>query len=95
MTPSTPLAGRVAVVTGGTGGIGTAIVARLAREGATVIAADLQDNDHRSDASVFCALDVTSEDSVTALAARVRTDHGRLDILVNAAGIEILSLIHI
>ena len=37
-----PLSGRVAVVTGGTGGIGTAIVARLAREGADVIAAEEQ-----------------------------------------------------
>ena len=41
-TSSGPLSGRVAVVTGGTGGIGTAIVARLARQGADVIAADLR-----------------------------------------------------
>ena len=92
---NSPLAGRVAVVTGGTGGIGTAICARLAREGASVIATDLADHDARNDARAgggnvsFHALDVTSEDSVKTLAAHVTDNHGRLDILVNAAGIEI------
>lgn len=87
-----PLAGRVAVVTGGTGGIGTAICARLAREGASVIAADLGGGDlggGDSDGVHFHQLDVTSEDSVIALAAHVKQAHGKLDILVNAAGIEI------
>ena len=102
-----PLAGRIGVVTGGTGGIGTAICARLAREGARVIACDLQDTDSRrgnenvgagvgtgvgkgAGAGVsFTKLDVTSEKSVKALAGDVKRDHGRVDIIVNAAGIEI------
>lgn len=89
MSENQPLKGRVAVVTGGTGGIGTAICARLAKEGASVIAADLSDPGIDNPAVTFHPLDVTSEDSVKALAETVTKDHARLDILVNAAGIEI------
>ena len=89
MSENQPLEGRVAVVTGGTGGIGTAICARLAKEGARVIAADLSDPGIDNPAITFHPLDVTSEDSVKALAETVTRDHERLDILVNAAGIEI------
>ena len=89
MSENQPLKGRVAVVTGGTGGIGTAICARLAKEGASVIAADLSDPGIDNPAVTFHPLDVTREDSVKALAETVTKDHARLDILVNAAGIEI------
>lgn len=83
------LAGKTAFVTGGNGGIGLAICDRFAREGACVIAADLSDNDQRHADVEFLEYDVTSEsicqDSFTALASR----WDKLDILVNAAGIEI------
>ncbi|MXZ81770.1 MAG: SDR family oxidoreductase [Gammaproteobacteria bacterium] len=82
-----PLAGRVAIVTGGCGGIGRAICDRLVREGAHVFAADLVG--HCGAGVNFHEHDVTSEQSTTDLMERVRTEHGRLDILVNVAGIEI------
>lgn len=84
------LKGRVAVVTGGTGGIGRAICARLTKEGAHVYAADISEpKEPLPDGVVFARHDVTSEDSAKAVMAQVDADHGKLDILVNAAGIEI------
>ena len=81
------LQGRVAVVTGGCGGIGTAICARFIREGATVYAADISGGS--GSGARYCSLDVTCEDSTRAMMERVGDEQGRLDILVNAAGIEI------
>jgi len=89
------LEGKVALVTGGRGGIGRAICDRFAREGAVVFAADLSAEGSigatdTSPDSQFVKLDVTNEDSVkSAFAAVAAAAHGRLDILVNAAGIEI------
>ena len=84
------LSGRVAVVTGGCGGIGTAVCARLAREGATVYAADLQGGYSVTTGEVmFHEQDVTNEDSAKRLMMHLDQQHGRLDILVNAAGVEI------
>ena len=89
----TRLAGKIALVTGGRGGIGRAIVKRFLGEGAHVYAADLTEQgslaEHDADGSHFIKLDVTSEADAIAAMERVRADHGRLDILVNAAGIEI------
>ena len=85
-----PLEHRVAVVTGGTGGIGAAICTRLYREGATVIAADRDaPKVDLPDRVRHIALDVTSEDSVKAMIADIKANEGQIDILVNAAGIEI------
>jgi len=85
-----PLENRVALVTGGTGGIGTAICKRLTKEGAVVIAADRHaPNVELPDGIFFHDLDVTQEDSVTKLMDSVEYNQGKIDILVNAAGIEI------
>ena len=88
----TKLAGKIALVTGGRGGIGTPWK-RFVTEGAIVYAADLTEQgslaEHDADGSQFIKLDVTSEADAIAAMDRVRADHGRLDILVNAAGIEI------
>lgn len=87
------LDGKIALVTGGRGGVGRAVCERFEREGATVFSADLSEGgslDAATDApGAFQRLDVTSEDEVIAAMDRVRTNAGRLDILVNAAAIEI------
>ncbi|MBX2883251.1 MAG: SDR family oxidoreductase [Granulosicoccus sp.] len=86
--PAGYLKGRIAVVTGGRGGIGRAICERFVREGAIVYAADLGDtSDHGFGQSID--LDVTSERSVSDLFERIDREHGQLHVLVNAAGIEI------
>ncbi len=86
----TPLCGRTAVVTGGCGGIGTAVAARLAAEGAQVVAADLAEPKSALPPGVgYHQLDVTSEDACKRLAASLAEGPGTLDILVNAAAIEI------
>ncbi|MDW3214557.1 MAG: glucose 1-dehydrogenase [Ilumatobacteraceae bacterium] len=92
------VAGKVAIVTGGASGIGRASAVRLAEEGAIVVITDIQD-DTGKDAvaeieagggtAQFAHLDVTSEDEWIALVASVSSEHGRLDVLVNNAGIGI------
>ncbi len=86
------LEGKVALVTGGCGGIGRAICARLEAEGATAYAGDLSRGGSigtPSEAVRFVQLDVTQEMSVQSAMDLLEKEQGRLDILVNAAGIEI------
>ena len=89
------LTGKIALVTGGSRGIGRAIVARLAARGAHVIAAARGENAAETVALVHAAgglaeaaaLDVTDGAAVTALVKSIVSRHGRLDVLVNNAGI--------
>jgi len=74
------LDGKVAVVTGGESGIGAAIVTRFRTEGATALALDVADG-----ADLMC--DVTDAAAVDAAFDAVVAEHGRLDVLVNSAGI--------
>lgn len=86
------LDGKIAIVTGGRGGVGRAVCERFEREGATVYAADLTEQGSLRDAPAagyFVQLDVTDEDSVQAAMATIDRAHGKLDIVVNTAGIEI------
>lgn len=83
------LEGKTAFVTGGTGGIGSAICARFAREGAQVIAADLSQQGEQPDQVEFVAYDVTDETICQDTFAALTKRWDKLDILVNAAGIEI------
>jgi len=79
--------GKVVVVTGAAGGQGLAEAAALAAEGAAVVATDLHDEAETPDGVVYRRLDVSSQDDWNALAAFIESEHGRLDGLVNNAGI--------
>lgn len=72
--------GRVAVISGGCGGIGRAVGARLTQSGATVVVWDIADSADRR-------LDLTSESDVSAATVETIAKHGRLDILINCAGV--------
>ena len=89
---------RVAVVTGGIGGLGTAICRQLLQAGRKVIAVDLAARDERiaafrqelagfDGAISFEAADVSDFDSCQQLTTRIEQQHGGVDVLVNAAGI--------
>ena len=80
-------AGKVAIVTGGSRGIGAAIVARLASDGARVMIADLIEPARTCEDIVWLKTDATSTQDVAAVVDAVLTRWGRLDILVNNAGI--------
>ncbi len=92
------LDGSVAVVTGGSGGIGRATALVLAEAGATVVVADLDVTSSGKVAAEIngvggkawaMPLDVTDEDSVDGLFSEVARREGAVDILVNNAGIAI------
>lgn len=86
---SNQLKAKTAFVTGGCGGIGAAVCKRFAAEGARVIAADLQQIGDLPQGVEFREFDVTREKIVEATFSELATQWGKLDILVNAAGIEI------
>ncbi|WP_193046713.1 SDR family oxidoreductase [Mycolicibacterium baixiangningiae] len=99
---NTPLAGRVAVVTGASSGIGEATAQRLAAVGARVaVAARRTDNLERlaerirSDGgtALVLPLDVTDRDAVTAAADRVTDEFGPADLVFNNAGVQLISAI--
>lgn len=87
---------KVSIVTGGALGIGRATAELLAREGAHVVVADIKDEEGRAvvDALVkqghkamYKHLDVTAEKEVREAVAAVAREYGRIDVLVNNAGI--------
>lgn len=88
------LAGRTAVVTGGAGGIGLATAALFVEHGARVVLGDLNEERARAAAAGLGAAvaegvrcDVTSADDVAALVAHAVDRFGRIDVMVNNAGI--------
>lgn len=98
MPKARSLAGRIALVTGGAGGIGSATATRLLSEGACVVLADIDESllnktyaelveAHGSDVVRKVVMDVTDEGQVNAALATTAREYGGLDMLVSNAGI--------
>jgi 2-deoxy-D-gluconate 3-dehydrogenase len=92
------LKGKVAIITGGNGGIGLGMARGLAGAGARVVVAArdpakseaaVADLERRGSEAIAVAVDVTDEASVAALARAAGERWGRIDVLVNNAGINI------
>ena len=94
------VAGKVALVTGAASGIGRACAEVLAREGAVVVLIDVQDGEAvaagiraKGGKASFHKHDVTDEARWNAIVADTAKQHGRLDVLVNNAGIAVAGLV--
>jgi NAD(P)-dependent dehydrogenase (short-subunit alcohol dehydrogenase family) len=90
------LKGKVALITGGSSGIGRAIAELFAREGANVAVTDVdvsagkalaQAISGRGENATFFELDVSNSNQIDQIVQKVIQDFGRIDVLVNAAGI--------
>jgi NAD(P)-dependent dehydrogenase (short-subunit alcohol dehydrogenase family) len=86
--------GKVAVITGASNGIGQAFARRLAEDGVHIAIADIAPADatvkmveQAGRQALACQCDVTSEQSVAAMAEAVQKKFGRCDIVINSAGI--------
>ncbi len=80
-----PFSGQVAVVTGGSGGIGTAIVDALHHAGARAISLDVSPPQNKE--TPWIKSDVRDDASVAAAIAEVTQKHGRIDLAIHAAGV--------
>jgi 3-oxoacyl-[acyl-carrier protein] reductase len=77
---------KICIITGAAQGIGAATVAKFAAEGATVVACDRR-MPQVSGAALCLAVDVTDRAQVDAMVSTVKSRYGRIDVLVNNAGI--------
>lgn len=90
------LANKVAIVTGAASGIGRTVALTLAKEGAKIAVADLNDHggsevaqqiNHGKDNAIVCKLDVSNRGSVEEAVQKTVRTFGKVDVLVNCAGI--------
>jgi 3alpha(or 20beta)-hydroxysteroid dehydrogenase len=87
------LENKVALVTGGARGLGAATAEVMVAEGATVVLSDVRPDEGKTQAdrlgerAQFVEHDVTSEDGWNTVVAGIVASHGRLDVLVNCAGV--------
>jgi NAD(P)-dependent dehydrogenase (short-subunit alcohol dehydrogenase family) len=92
-SPLTPLDGRVAVVTGGARGIGLDTAKALKENGAQIVIADINEDGGQKAAKEhgfdFVRVDLTDPNKVAALADRVHTQYGHIDVAFNNAGIAV------
>jgi len=96
MPKEQPLSRRVAIVTGGGGGIGKAIADKLAAEGACVVLTDIAEDrlieanaTYKRDVSAYAAGDVTNPDAVESTFDKACLEFGGVDIVVHCAGLAI------
>ncbi|MEX0274158.1 MAG: bifunctional rhamnulose-1-phosphate aldolase/short-chain dehydrogenase, partial [Flavobacteriaceae bacterium] len=96
MPPERPLTGKVAFVTGGSGGIGSAIAQKFVEEGAAVVLTDVDgDNLHKiltlyqTDQAVALSCDVTNKKSIKNAYDKACLAFGGVDIIVHSAGLAI------
>jgi NAD(P)-dependent dehydrogenase (short-subunit alcohol dehydrogenase family) len=84
---------KAVIVTGGAGEMGSSIARRLVDEGAKVVIADIADGSGlaaelgRNGDAIYVQTDVTSEESTAAMARATMDAYGRIDALVNNAGL--------
>lgn len=96
MPKEKPLSRKIALVTGGAGGIGKAIADKLAREGACVFITDIHEGrlqeavkSYKRDVSSGSMIDVTDEKTIAKAFLKASLDFGGVDIIVNCAGLAI------
>ena len=88
------LEGKVVIVTGGASGIGNHVVSTLKDAGATPVIADISVETGEERDGIFCTkCDVTSKESVEAMVAAVVEKYGKLDAIVNNAGVNLPRLL--
>lgn len=85
--------GKTVIVTGGSSGIGAAIVDQLCELGVNVINADIREGENKNDNLVFLKTDVSSRESVEQTISKTLERFGKIDGLVNNAGINIPALL--
>lgn len=88
------LDGKIALITGGSAGIGAECAKLFAREGATVIAGDVKPLEYQQPGVEYMKLDVADPANCQAVADAIVDKYGRIDILVNNAGITRDGLLH-